>query len=94
MAAYLIAQMQVLNAEAFAPYTREVPKIVARFGGEYLVNGGAFERLEGQGPSRHVLIRFSDMAAARAFYNSEAFQLVLPLAKAYTKRDLILVEGV
>ncbi len=94
MPAYLIARMEVLDREAFAPYVEKTPDIVARFGGEYLVNGGKWAEIEGDSPGRHVLIRFTDMAAARAFYHSESFQRVLPLAKTYTKRDLILVEGV
>lgn len=94
MAAYLIARMEVLDPIAFEPYVMETPAIVAKYGGEYLVNAGRCEWVEGQGPKRHVVIEFDNMLAARAFYDSAEFRRVLPLAKKYTKRDLVLVEGV
>ena len=85
--------MEVLDAENFAEYVEKTPGIVADFGGQYLVNDGESEQIEGKGPDRHVVIRFKDMPAGHRFYNSTAFQAVLPLAKAYTRRDLVFVEG-
>lgn len=93
MPAYLIARMEVLDVAAFKPYTLKTPRIVAKHGGKYLVNAGRCEYLEGKGPERHVLIEFPDMKIARRFYRSEEFKQVLPLAKQFTKRDLILIEG-
>ncbi len=93
MTAYIFARIDVTDADEYMKYARETVAIGAKFGGEFLVKGGDFEQLEGKGRSRHVLIRFPDMAAARAFYNSDEYQAVLPIALANSTRELVIVEG-
>ncbi len=47
MAAYLIADVDVFDAEAFEEYKRDVPATEQRYGGRYLGRGGAAKVLEG-----------------------------------------------
>ena len=47
MAAYLIAHLTVTDPEAFQDYRAAVPAVIQRFGGRYLLRGGAVETLEG-----------------------------------------------
>ena len=46
-AGYVIAQIDVTDAEAYRDYVAAVTPIVAEFGGEYLVRGGEAEFHEG-----------------------------------------------
>ena len=41
MAAYLIADIEITDPEAFERYRTQVPATIAAHGGRYLVRGGA-----------------------------------------------------
>ncbi len=45
MAAYVIADIEITDAAAYERYRREVPAIIAAYGGRYLARGGTFEGL-------------------------------------------------
>ena len=93
MAAYVIARVEVTNPEGYAEYARQTVAQAEKFGGKFLVKAGAYQQMEGSGPDRHVVVEFPDTAAAHAFYNSEEYQKILPLALNNSKRDLVVVEG-
>ena len=93
MSAYIFARIDVSDMDAYSVYARQTAAIAAKFDGKALVKGGDFEQIEGEGRSRHVLISFPDMDAARAFYNSDEYQEILPIALANSSRDLVIVDG-
>ena len=65
MAAYIIVQIEVTDPETFETYRQQVPAIIERHGGEYLVRGGAMEVLEGDWPlPRVVVLKFPSMDQA------------------------------
>lgn len=43
MAAYVIAIIDITDAEAYKEYARQVPATIAKYGGRYLMRGGAME---------------------------------------------------
>lgn len=95
MAAYLVAQVDVHDPEAFGAYSAKVTAVVAARGGRFIVRGGAVDRREGAGPDRRVVvIEFPSMAAARDFYDSAEYAPLLAERLACATADLILVEGV
>jgi uncharacterized protein (DUF1330 family) len=74
MPALLIADIDVRDAEAYAPYRHANPEIVRKFGGRYLAIGGDVRVLEGDWvPRRTVIIEFPDMASIEAFYASPEY---------------------
>lgn len=75
-------------------YLARIDATLAPFGGRFLVHGGTVEALEGQWTSDLVVIRFPDMAAARAWYDSPAYREILPLRTTRVKGAVALVEGV
>ncbi len=94
MPAYLIANITVHDAAGFEAYRAAVPAVIARFGGRYLVRGGAVEAKEGApGLNRVVILEFPDMAAARAFYDSADYAPLLAMRLASSTGTLALVEG-
>lgn len=94
MAAYLIANLKVHDAAGFARYGAAVAPMVARFGGRYLVRGGALEDVEGSfGLERLVILEFADMAALRAFYCSDDYKPLLAMREAAAESQVTLVEG-
>lgn len=93
--AYLIADIEVIDADAFAAYRAANPAIVAQFGGEYAALGGAVEVLEGDWqPRRTVMIRFPSMAALKAWYESPAYAAIKPIRERATRTRLVAIEGV
>ena len=94
MAAYLIADITVRDAEGFERYRQAVPPLIAAAGGRYIVRGGRTETLEGEfGLHRVVILEFPSMEAARGFYDSAAYAPLLALRLATTESRAVLVEG-
>jgi uncharacterized protein (DUF1330 family) len=94
MAAYFIARITVKNPALYEQYRREASGITARHGGKYLVRGGAIEIKEGAWlAERTVIIEFSDLAAAHAWYDSPEYQAILPLRQAAAESEAIFAEG-
>lgn len=94
MAAYLLANLTIRDAKAFESYRQAVPALIARFGGRYLVRGGAVEVKEGEpGLHRLIILEFPDMPAARAFYDSPDYAPLLALRLAAADGTVALVEG-
>jgi len=94
MSAYVIAEVDVTDAQAYEAYRKLVGPTVEKFGGRYLVRGGHVESKEGGWqPPRFVVIEFASMETAQAWYHSADYAPALALrAKAATSR-LILAEG-
>lgn len=96
MAAYILALVEVTDAEAYKAYSDRTPGVIAQYGGRFLVRGGGERRiLEGAWPeSRTVIIEFPDRAAAERFYDSRDYQDILPLRQAASRGRLCLLDGV
>ena len=79
-----------------AEYVPKTTELIAKYGGRYVVRGGASERLEGQGalPSAIVVLEFPSMAHAKAWYNDPAYAPLIKLRQTQSDLDFVLVEGV
>jgi uncharacterized protein (DUF1330 family) len=94
MPAYVIAQLQVHNAETYREYARQVAPTVEPFGGRVLVASEA-EVLEGDLPfSRTVIGEFPTLDAARAWYESPGYEAIRPLRQDSTHGTVFVVEGI
>ena len=95
MAAYVIADVrEVRNAEDLIEYRRRNTDTVANHGGRFLVRGGEATALEGEWPTRRiVVIEFPDADAARAWWESEEYEAIKPLRRGASDTNIILVEG-
>ncbi len=94
MSAYIIVNIDVQDAEAYEEYKSKVPALIRKHGGEYVVRGGKFVIMEGDWkPSRLVLLRFPDMAAAQAMFDDPEYQPLKALRQRAAKTDLVAVEA-
>lgn len=95
MTAYVVARLRNVR---FGPdieaYLQAVDATFAPFGGRFLIHGGAKEVREGGAAEDTVVVAFPDMDRARAWYESEAYQAILPLRTRNSEADLVLLEGV
>lgn len=95
MAAYLVAQVEVTNPDAYQDYASKVPDVIAQYGGKYLARGGDVVALEGGDVTgRVVVLQFESIDAAKAFYNSPEYQKILPMRLANSNGKVFLVAGV
>jgi uncharacterized protein (DUF1330 family) len=95
MAAYIIADVTVTDAEKMAKYREWSTKAMQEHGAEVLVRGGEFEVLEGPWtPSRLVLLKFKDRAAAKAFYASQTYSHARTLREGAGVMRMVVVDGV
>lgn len=94
MAAYVIAQINVTDPDTYEDYRALVPATLDAYGGEFVVRGGDQEALEGDAPSpRTVVLRFADMAAARAWHNSSEYAAAKAIRQSASTGTLLLVDG-
>lgn len=94
MPAYLIVDLTVHDAARYEAYKREVPRFMARHGGEYIVRGGELEVIEGSWrPQRLVVMRFPSRQAIRAFQSDPEYQALADLRRETATTNAIAVDG-
>ena len=73
MAAYVIAEVNVTDPKLYDDYRKMVPPTVEKYGGRFIVRGGAVESKEGGWtPPRIVVLEFPSMERARAAHESRS----------------------
>ena len=94
MAGYVVAEVEVTDSATYEEYRKLVPATVAKYGGKYLVRGGAVERKEGGWePKRLVVLEFPSLEQARTWYASPEYAPALALRLKAARSKVLLVEG-
>jgi uncharacterized protein (DUF1330 family) len=93
--AYVVAEVAIHDADAFAKdYAPRVAGTLQSYGGRLLVSGGTLTPLEGDMPQRFVIIAFDNMEKARGWYDSPAYQQLVPIRQKTSKSTLFIAEGI
>ena len=94
MHAYVIADVDVHDPDAYAEYRKLVPASLEAYGGRFLVRGPEVERLEGDWePHRIVVLEFPSLEQARAWYSSPQYVEAMAIRHRASRGSLLLVEG-
>lgn len=94
MAAYVLADIEVTDQEAYEEYRRRAPATIAAYGGRYLARGGAVEVLEGDAaPNRRVILEFDSMEQLLRWYRSPEYAPLIPIRQGASRGAVIAVEG-
>ena len=94
MPAYLIVELDVVDADKFDAYRQMVPPTIAAYGGRYIVRGGKTETLEGNwSPKRVVILEFPSMEKAKAWLDSPEYAEPKALRHSCARSQMLLVEG-
>jgi uncharacterized protein (DUF1330 family) len=93
MAGYVIANVVWKDSESLAVYKRLMPSSVEKYGGRFLVRGGAVEVLEGEWSPALVVIEFPTVEQARQWYSSEEYRPALEIRQRAADNELLIVEG-
>jgi uncharacterized protein (DUF1330 family) len=95
MAAYLVADIEVSNPAQFEEYKKLAPAAIAKYGGRYLIRGGAYEAIEGNWkPQRLTVVEFESMEKAKVFYYSPEYQAATKARKGAARMNMLLVQGI
>ena len=95
MAAYVIADVEVIDPAKFREYGNQVPATVEEYGGKYLVRGGAVEKAEGNWePNRMVVIEFKSTEQLKKWYHSQEYDGPMQLRHESANSNVLFVEGV
>lgn len=92
--AYVIGHITVRDADKWAAYRAAVPATLAPWQAELVLRGELLDVLNGA--HRHsdtVVIRFPDVASARGWYHSAAYQALIPLRSEAAELDLLIFEA-
>ena len=92
---YVIAQvLEISDQEGFAKYREVVGPSVASYAGLFIVRGGQAERIEGASLcGRVVVIEFSSVAQAKAWYYSADYQAAVAVRQPVSSVEVMIVEG-
>ncbi|MFP6748720.1 MAG: DUF1330 domain-containing protein [Alphaproteobacteria bacterium] len=94
MTAYMIVDLDVHDPDGFAAYRDEVPALITKHGGEYIVRGGEFEVLEGDWrPHRMVIFRFPNRQAVHDLFADPEYADLKALRHRTAKSNVIVVDG-
>ena len=95
MAAYAMAHLRTphINDDVLE-YLDTIQDTLDPHAGRFLVHGATVEVKEGEWPGTVVVIEFPDIDAARAWYESPAYQAILPLRTTHIAGEALIVDGV
>jgi uncharacterized protein (DUF1330 family) len=94
MAAYVVVQVEVKDADRYEGYKKMVPPSIEKFGGRFIVRGGTVHPMEGTwSPKRFVVVEFPSVEQAKAWWASPEYAEAKALRQATAESQLIIVEG-
>jgi len=95
MPAYIIVQENFHGDQApFEEYRKHVMSTLEPYGGKFLSRGGKLSILEGEWPfERTVILEFASRKVAEDWYNSPAYQRILPLRLKSTTCNFVVIDG-
>ena len=105
MPAYLIVHRRdITDSEALKQYSHGVQETIEKFGGKVVARADRFEVLEGDWhagrkgddtlPERIAVVEFPDMAALKAWYQSDDYARFKEIRQSSSSSDVVAVESV
>jgi uncharacterized protein (DUF1330 family) len=95
MNAYAIARLHSVRVGPdIVQYLERIDATLEPFGGRFIVHGGPTDVREGELPGDLIVIEFPDRERATAWYESPAYQEILPLRTRNAEGIAVLVDGV
>ncbi len=94
MLGYAIFNINITNPENYKEYIEKVVKVTEKFGGKYIVRGGATTKIEGTFPHpRTVVIQFPSYQKALDWYNSDEYKPIREIRFKNAKSIGMIIKG-
>jgi uncharacterized protein (DUF1330 family) len=95
MSAYVIVEIDIVDPTGYEEYKELAGATVEKYGGKYIVRGGAAETLEGNWePNRIVVLKFDSVQRAKEWLNCEEYREPRKMRHRTARTKMIVVEGV
>jgi uncharacterized protein (DUF1330 family) len=92
MAAYLIAFAKVKNAGRLPEYSSAAAPTLGAAGGTIITRGKVRKLVGGFSPDSCLVVKFADAAALEAWYQSPAYQKLVPLRDEVMEPNFLVLE--
>jgi uncharacterized protein (DUF1330 family) len=95
MAAYVVVQAKVTDAQRYEEYKKLASVALEKFGGKFLARGGAATDLEGSRVyPRLVIIEFANAGQAKMWYASPEYQKAKKAREGAGNAIFTVIDGV
>jgi uncharacterized protein (DUF1330 family) len=95
MCAYVIVEIDIVDPAGYEEYKQLASATVEKYGGKYIVRGGAVETLEGDwNPKRIVVLQFDSIQRAKEWLNCEEYREPRKMRHRTARTRMVVVEGV
>ena len=95
MSAYVIVEIDIVDPAGYEEYKKLAGETVEKYGGKYVIRGGAVETLEGNWkPKRIVVLQFDSMQRAKEWLNCEEYREPRKMRQRTARTRMVVVEGV
>ena len=91
---WLATYKKIESKNNLGNYVAKATVTIKSYGGNPLVRGGKYKRLEGNDFPRTVIWEFPTYETAEKCYSSKEYQEAWSLAKSSTERNLQIIEGI
>jgi uncharacterized protein (DUF1330 family) len=93
--AYVISEVEIIDQSIVGTYRSLAQASIEKYGGRYIVRGGAAETVEGgPSPRQFIIVEFPSLERAREWYGSPDYSEALKVRARALDRRLTFVEGV
>ena len=94
MAAYVVFDVDIRDAERWADFAMQLKPVLAAAGARYLARGGAFKVHEGDWtPRRLSILEFPSAKAFDDFYFGADYQRLIKVRNEFSSARFVSVEG-
>jgi len=95
MSAYVIVEIDIVDPTGYEEYKQLASATVEKYGGKYIVRGGAVETVEGDWkPKRIVVLQFGSMQRAKDWLDCEEYREPRKMRHRTARTRMVVVEGV
>jgi uncharacterized protein (DUF1330 family) len=100
LSAYLISQVEVLDAAAWENYRTRAARVITELGGRYLVRGALADVMEADWPVEEpppqtvIVAEFPSMKALKGWYSSPQYAEAYRFRAAAIRRRMIFVASI
>ena len=93
MPAYVVADIEVTDPEAYDRYKPLAVQAIKQYGGKVLARGGPIELLEGSWkPSRLVILEFESVEAAEKWHGSPEYEAAKAIREKASRSNVIIAD--
>lgn len=90
---YWIASLDITDQAKYDAYRAINGEAFRKYGGRFLVRGGAFETKHGKVRARNIVIEFPDLQSAQDCYGSPEYRRALDARGDGVDINFIIIEG-